>query len=238
MIPGVINKYYVSTLLDKATFLCLATVSLCYILAVSLGHEKPWLPFISDCAWRAPEMYFFRFGIITGAAHLYFLSDYICDFLVAMRGSDSKCISFSRVLTKLGSVGVAVCAACDEKENSTVHGTGAVTFFAGYLVFVWICTIQFWDYGDKNQRLHKCHWRFRLVLCTIATIDMICFVVLTALNSNRTYQALCEWIGFFLIIFYNYTFKWDIQKSKSDGEGDYYVQTYVGNNGYSTNWVP
>jgi len=236
---GVVNKYYISTLLNRTTFLCLVTVFLCYGIAVSNGHVQPWLPFISDCAWRAPEMYFFRFGIITGAAHLYFLADYICDFLVVLHGENTNTISFARFISRLGAIGVAICAACDENENNTIHTTGAIIFFAGYLVFIWVCSIQFWDYGDSNQRLHKCHWRFRLVLCLVATVDMIAFIVFTVLNSNKTYQAFCEWIGFFLIIFYNYTFKWDITKTSTDGEGDYVLQTCIENaGGYATNWVP
>jgi len=44
-----------------------ATILLCYAMAVSLGHVKPWLPTISACGDHAPEEFLFRFGIFFGA---------------------------------------------------------------------------------------------------------------------------------------------------------------------------
>ncbi len=43
------------------------TIITCYIIAVSLGHVKPWLPTISACGDHAPEEFLFRFGIFCGA---------------------------------------------------------------------------------------------------------------------------------------------------------------------------
>ena len=39
------------------------TIFICYITAVSKGHVKPWLPYISDCAVGYPEAYIFRSGM-------------------------------------------------------------------------------------------------------------------------------------------------------------------------------
>ena len=47
------------------------TILLCYVLAVTHHHVKPWLPTISACGEHAPEQYPFRFGILVGAMLLF-----------------------------------------------------------------------------------------------------------------------------------------------------------------------
>lgn len=44
-----------------------ATILICYAVAVKEGHVKPWLPTISACGEQPPEVFLFRYGIVTGA---------------------------------------------------------------------------------------------------------------------------------------------------------------------------
>ena len=61
---NVLGSVRVSTLIHIAAVETLATILVCYGLAVKYGHVKPWLPMISDCAVYSPEKYPFRFGLL------------------------------------------------------------------------------------------------------------------------------------------------------------------------------
>ena len=112
---AILGKVSVKTLINIGVVETAAVILLCYGLAVSLGHQKPWLPMISGCGDHPPEQYFFRWGI--------FVSSFVPMLqAVAMRTAGR----ISKVTFTLGFVaglclsGVAV---VQDNEAGTVHSS-------------------------------------------------------------------------------------------------------------------
>ena len=104
------------SIIIAGSVLTFGTILLCYGLAVGLGHVPAWLPFISDCAVKAPEKYPFRMGIVVGAFLLGFE-------VVAVYNSDRK-YSKDKICLYLGciaSLGLAVVGVVNEKEDNLIH---------------------------------------------------------------------------------------------------------------------
>ena len=108
-----------------APVLTYATVSLCtftilvsYVIAVSLHHEPAWLPMISDCATKAPEMYIFRFGMLVSAC---LLATNVLVVHAATKATYSlaKCTLISGLLAASG---LALLTTVNVHEFSAVHG--------------------------------------------------------------------------------------------------------------------
>ena len=113
---GVLGKLPGTLLIHFGTVVILGTIVLCYIIAVTDGHVKAWLPTISECGEHPPEQYFFRYGVLTGGLLLVVLALYIyaADF------------SFSRNEINLSmgvvaGVSLGVVAVCAANENNLVH---------------------------------------------------------------------------------------------------------------------
>lgn len=111
---NVLGSIRLSTLICMGALQTLATIVICYSLAVSLGHVQPWLPMISDCAVYSPEKYPFRFGlalssILIGAQVV----------LVHQAKGYSKASAFFGLLASLG---LGIVSVVNEEENSKVHG--------------------------------------------------------------------------------------------------------------------
>ena len=92
----------------------LCTVVLCYTLAVSFKHVKPWLPMFSDCAVMSPEMFPFRFGVLTTA--MLMGCESVVIFLAAAPRSRS-----ALWLGVLASLCLGVVAVVNMKEAPKVH---------------------------------------------------------------------------------------------------------------------
>lgn len=92
------------------------TIMGCYLIAVSLGHVPIWLPMISDCAVKPPEMYIFRLGIAIGAFMIGFQS-----ITVYIANKERPLSKLCAALGTIGSIGLGVVAVVNEKENDHVH---------------------------------------------------------------------------------------------------------------------
>ena len=64
---AVLGKVSLRTVINVGVVETASVILLCYGLAVSLGHKKPWLPTISACGENPPEKYFFRWGIFVSS---------------------------------------------------------------------------------------------------------------------------------------------------------------------------
>ena len=112
----VIGKVPLNVFIHVGVLVPIATILLCYTLAVSLGHVPVWLPMISDCAVFSPEKYPFRWGIVLGAALFGAQS-------VLVYGAD-KPYSKSKVALTLGllaSFCLSVVGVVNEAEDNSVH---------------------------------------------------------------------------------------------------------------------
>ena len=110
---NVLGTIRLSALFHFAAVQILATILLCYGLAVTYGHVKPWLPMISDCAVYSPEKYPFRFGMALGS--LLTGAQVVMIHLVK---------SYSRLSLWLGllaAAGLGVVSVVNEDENNTIH---------------------------------------------------------------------------------------------------------------------
>lgn len=225
MPSSVLNKYSITQFIHTTTILCAGTVFLCYGLAVGLGHEPAWLPMISDCGWKAPECYFFRFGLLTASAHLYLMANYIADFLNSLKVC-VKTVSCICIFMKIASVCLGILVACDEKENNTVHSTAAVIFFIGYYLAMWITLFSFWEFGTQSKPLHKKHFQTRFALTLFGTVDLLLFCVFQLTSLGPKWACpLTEWIGFLIIVVYNFTYAWDFTDGADDGEGNFFLES-------------
>ena len=92
----------------------LATIILCYVLAVSLGHVEPWLPMISACGVLPPECFLFRAGLVLSGA-VFWLE------VIAVFNTESATTKrdASLVFGTLSGIGLMVIGVVSDKEAST-----------------------------------------------------------------------------------------------------------------------
>ena len=94
----------------------LTTIMTCYVTAVALGHVPAWLPMISDCAVKPPEMYLFRIGIVFGASLITLQS-----FVVYYANRERPLSGFNGVLAFIGSISLGIVGVVNENEDDSVH---------------------------------------------------------------------------------------------------------------------
>ena len=207
-----------------------ATLILCYIIAVSKGHVIPWLPYISDCAVGYPEAYIFRSGM-TLTSFFGMLSYY--EFYVCINRFNKTILPFiSLIFGIIANLGLAGVAVVNERENHKLHIISAVVFFAFQLVYMWLIILNI-RYStekihmnkfnnetienekkeneiitNKSYNKNKRSIKIKTIISTIYSIDMFYFCI----NYNKN-VPLCEWIGVFLIVFYNLTFCLDFKNN-------------------------
>ena len=112
---NILGSVRLSTLFHVGAVETLATILICYAVAVTHGHVKPWLPMISDCAVYPPEKYPFRFGL---ALSSFFIGAQIVAVHLAKGYS-----KVSLYLGLLASLGLGIVSVVNEDENNTVHGS-------------------------------------------------------------------------------------------------------------------
>lgn len=116
------------------------TIFICYIIAVSKGHVKPWLPYISDCAVRYPEAYIFRSGM-TMASFFMILNCF--EFYLFIKRYNKKILPFiSFIIGIISNVGLGGVAVINEKENHTLHIIYAVIFFTFQMIYMWLSILN------------------------------------------------------------------------------------------------
>lgn len=123
-----------SIVVHGAGFFGLGTILLCYALALGFHHVPLWLPMISDCAVAPPEMFFFRFGLMS-AAWLIALQNVVVYLAAVPRSLPALGLSLASSLC-LGTVAVV-----NEKEASKVHSGKLVASPAHpYLTIIQVIT--------------------------------------------------------------------------------------------------
>lgn len=130
---GLISQLPMNVLIHTFSIEIASTIFVCYSLAVSLGHVPAWLPMISDCAVYSPEKYFFRWGMLLGAAAMAVQN-------ILIYGAD-KAYSKSKwalFFSLLASFCLSILAVVNEAENNDVH--------SGKLC---VCNVN-----DTNLKLH------------------------------------------------------------------------------------
>ena len=116
----VLGKIPFKTLLYAGAFEMTAVIFVCYGLAVKEGHEKPFLPTISACGDRPPEVFIFRLGVAVGSA-------LIAIATLAIYSSNKP---YSRSLVNLtvglvAALGLGIVAVVSDREVDSVH-TGKI----------------------------------------------------------------------------------------------------------------
>lgn len=125
--------------------LVLLTIFICYIIAVSKGHVKLWLPYISDCAVGYPEAYIFRSGMTS--ASFFMILNCFEFYLFIKRYNKTILPLFSFVSGLISNIGLGGVAVINEKENHTLHIITAVIFFTFQMIYMWLTIINI-----KNAR--------------------------------------------------------------------------------------
>jgi len=188
----------------------LGTLFLCYIIAVTQGHVPVWLPMLSACAIYPPESYFFRMGLISSAVLLNIVSLLmLCYRNLSCFNKDPETSygTFDKVayiFATIASIGLGIVGAVNEVEDGFIHGTGAVLFFAFYLIYMCMVTSRLW----KNSKHSLKSLRIKCGLTFVAFVSLISLAILALVNWGKYHPeiALCEWTGTISIILYLYSF--------------------------------
>ena len=112
---NVLGSVRLSTLIHVGAVETLATILICYAVAVTRGHVKPFLPMISGCAVDPPEKYPFRFGL---ALSSFFIG--VQTVAVHLAEGYSKA---SLYLGLLASLSLGIVSVVNEDENNSVHSS-------------------------------------------------------------------------------------------------------------------
>ena len=94
----------------------LLTIMTCYTIAVALGHVPAWLPMISDCAVKPPEMYLFRLGFAFGASLIALQA-----VIVYYANKYRPLSSLNAVLALIASISLGGLGVVNEVEDGSVH---------------------------------------------------------------------------------------------------------------------
>jgi len=198
------------TITKLATIGALGTIFLCYFIAVSQGHVPVWIPMISDCAVYPPESYFFRGGMISSAVLLNIVTIFMLCYRKIPSFNKEPSTSYSTfdevayAFATIASIGLAIVGSVNEVENGSIHGTGAVLFFAFYLIYMCMITVRLWDNSNHNSTsmIIKC------VLTIIAFVSLVSLGIMALLSWHkyRPEIALCEWTGTISIILFLFSF--------------------------------
>lgn len=95
-----------------------STILVSYVIAVSLHHEPAWLPMISDCAIKAPEMYIFRYGMLVSAS---LLATNVLIVHAATKATYSRA-HLTLTCGLLAAFGLGMLTAVNVHEFTAVHG--------------------------------------------------------------------------------------------------------------------
>jgi len=181
----------------------------CFLIAVCLGHVHPWLPMISDCGVSTPEKYLFRIGIITTAGQLALSGICVYFYLhtVTLGGTQTsdKVILF---LCLLSTACLSMVGAVNERENGTIHGVAAVTFFATYLLYILMTTFRLYNSSSAAREISSTSVAVKALIATVCTICLVGYVIVNFLKYH-TATAIFEWIGTLSILSYNLSFLYE-----------------------------
>ncbi len=111
-----LGKISLTVFIHAGAITIVSTILLCYSLAVSKGHVKPWLPMISDCAVYSPEKYPFRLGL--AATSMLFSAGVVMIYKANMIYSRNK-LALCLGVIAMSCLGIV--AVVNEKENNFVH---------------------------------------------------------------------------------------------------------------------
>ena len=170
------------TLIHTAILSTFATILICYGLTVT--HVQTRLPFISHCGIDTPERYPFRVGLVVGA--LLLALDVILSYGAGIGSKNKVCL----ILGLISSVGLAVVAVVNLKENKEIHASmyillniavillfylvGAAAFFICYDIYMVIMTC----YSLGEKKIGSISLRTKVVCSIIGVITLLLFVFL------------------------------------------------------------
>jgi len=182
------------------------TIISCYLSAVILGHAPIWLPMISDCAVKPPEMYVFRVGMISAALLLQFNSIQMIFFLNSEKFGGRKVSDTLGVwLASIACLGLAIVGAVNQDENKTLHGASAVIFFFGYEFYMILVTKRLSSF--KGTAISPFSFYLKLTLTSICAVALVFFVYFSAhWGEYKIDIAICEWLGVSCIIAFNVSY--------------------------------
>jgi hypothetical protein len=235
----VVNTYSSLFYIDYAVGLPLATIFICYGIAVYLGHvDKPWLPMISDCGVFPPEKYLFRIGLITSAGLLLRAAKMVRDYVRAASrqreraagSTRSSCCGLNHTaedcsvyIVSVSSTCLATVAAVSEAEDNPIHSTAAVIFFATYIAYMWLMTFRMRGLSITRD-WDTSVFAIRLTISSLVTVAFSFFIWVNARGlPYNPYAAMPEWFGTLLILLFNLTFRHDF--AGANGVNTLYLAT-------------
>ena len=188
-----------------------STILICYTMAAYNGHVVAFLPMISSCGVSAPEKYIFTIGIIFASIFIFINACLFYYFLNS--GSLGKRKDEDRIalfLAFISSLGLAFVGAVNEKEDNIVHCTAALIFFTAHTIYMIFSTVRIYSYSNVSRPISRISIVVKTILIILAIIIMSLsgvFFILDYINEYfHLWLAITEWIGSFIIIFYNLSY--------------------------------
>jgi len=192
----------------SACLVGIVTIFSCYLVSLSEGVVPAWLPMISDCFVYPPASYISRIGIISTAILLYINAAMFWFYVQEPTFGGRKVDDFLTLF--LGSIacfGLAVVGAVNEDENTTLHGAGAIIFFAGYIMFMGLTTQRL---ARSSHTVNPQSLRVKKLLFFTSVALFIAFALMSGnWGKYGIYIAMAEWTGTIFILLFNMSFIWE-----------------------------
>ncbi|XP_065198099.1 DNA damage-regulated autophagy modulator protein 1-like [Sycon ciliatum] len=201
--PSPTGSMSAKTITYFTVILTTTTILTSYVIAVSLHHEPAFLPMISDCAIKSPEMYLFRYGMLVSASLL------ACNVLVIHAATKSTYSLAHASMTSglLAAFGLGLLTAVNVHEFTPVHGAAAVTFFVCYEVFMLIISYN----AQADERVSRTSLNVKRAAAIVSLIALLCLAGMSPKWSHfRTPIAVCEWTSTIMIQIFNLSFVKDL----------------------------
>jgi len=200
----------------------LITMNSCYLIAVALGHVKPWLPMISDCGCKIPETWIFRIGFILIAGFMAACSTMFRDYTkykLQLSGIKTGRLHFTNnaliYICGISCFALAGLSSVNEDENSKLHGIFAVTFFLLYLVYM-IALVVFLHTNRQLVRIKPLSLLVKEIVVFFCAVDLIAFTIMSShWGTYALYLAITEWLAVYIILIFNITFYWEFKDGYS-----------------------
>src|SRR3989338_8006055 len=202
------NQVPASRITMMTGYLGMGTILVCYMLCVYVTKTippLPHIPMISDTFVPFPADIISRIGMIGTAFGLWAIQRVFIFYSDVASEGRTKCDKLYAWLGSLGAFGLMLVAACNEREDMTIHGTGAGIFFVGQLIMMIGFTIRAFRLSHiSGSDTTRADARFKLWTTTIAALAGIGFLIWGSnYGKNEPKIAICEWLAVLMIMLFN-----------------------------------
>lgn len=207
---AVIHSYSVYRLFDFFMLAGTLGLGVCYAIARYLGHVSTFCD-ISSLVVNLPERIIFRMNFSLVGSLLAAMAFPIHTMLQKRVGGYAP--TFAAAFQCLSGLGVILVGACGPTEIIEIHLLAAVLGFGGSAIAQIIYNFIFYSEDKKTQP--DLATKIFTVRSILSVVFLICAVCLGLCESGiwpeEPYGHIFEWSLWFNLLFWYFTFKWDLK---------------------------